>query len=100
MPATLTPEITAALETIRTADRPSRVAPTWSALTPEQRRVTLHAMYRYGGTYIEHLADLLMVADEQRAERHAQAAKEDLVQYLPGGEAYQAALPFAGRAAA
>lgn len=64
-------------------------------MTPEQRRTTLHAMVRYGNSFVSRLAEVWHVeewrADAGNAQRLAGAFPELLVRYGPGSEPYAGA---------
>lgn len=59
----------------------------WASLTDEERATTIRAL-RLGGSYAQHLSALLSVADLARAQRHADAAADDIARYMPGTDAY------------
>ena len=60
----------------------------WFDLNAEQRRVTLHAMTRFGGRFVSRLADAWVCADEFHAGRLGDAFPHLLQRYGPGTQAY------------
>ena len=60
----------------------------WFDLNAEQRRVTLHAMTRFGGRFVSRLADAWVCADDEHARCLGTAFPALLERYGPGSQAY------------
>lgn len=60
----------------------------WTAMQPEQRALTLRAMHRYGGTFVQRLANAWGCADEANAGKLAAAFPELVTKYGPGSGFY------------
>lgn len=61
---------------------------TWATMTSEQRRITVHAMERYGGGFVARLGEAWQRADADSAARLGAAFPDLLLRYGPGSDAY------------
>lgn len=64
-------------------ERGRRMWMNWTTLQPEQRALTLRAMHRYGGTFVQRLANAWGCADETNAAKLAEAFPELVTRYGP-----------------
>jgi len=74
------------------ADEVMRVIPMplWPGMTPTERRITLNAMQRFGGGFVQHLARAWLLADEINAAKLGCVFNDYMRAYGPQSWPYRA----------
>lgn len=60
----------------------------WAVMSPEQQRITLHAMHRFGGSFVSRLATVWQLADPINSIKLGATFAGYVAEYGPGTVVY------------